>query len=408
MEEIETLRKDFPILSQRINGYPLIYFDNAATSQKPRCVIEALSDFFLYSNANVHRGLHELSNKATELLEESRELIARFIHARSPEEIIFTRGTTESINLVASSLGSLLKPGEGILLTEMEHHSNLLPWQQLAKKRGLGLFYLPIEGREGRLRLEKLEEIFVQNRIAVFSFTHVSNTLGTINPVESFCALASKHGVLSVVDAAQSAGHRTIDVQKIGCDFLAFSGHKMCAPTGIGVLYGKKELLERLPPYQYGGNMVLEAGFFDSRWKDPPHKFEAGTLPIAEAIGLKVAIDYLCRIGLDRIAAHDEQLSSYAYNKISSFPCVIPLGPRERRAGIVTFSIKGLHPHDFVSYCDRYGVALRGGHHCNKPLLSKLGIDSAVRASFYFYNTLEEVDQFIAIMESCLRFFNSI
>ncbi|QSR88253.1 aminotransferase class V-fold PLP-dependent enzyme [Methylacidiphilum caldifontis] len=405
MEPIETFRKDFPILSQRVNGYPLVYFDNAATTQKPRQVIDALSNFFLSSNANVHRGLHELSNRATELLEESRQKIAHFIHAQGPEEIVFTKGTTESLNLVASSLGSLLKPAEGILLTEMEHHSNLIPWQQLAKQRGLRLFYLPIKDKEGGLQMEKLEEIFTHNRIAVFSFTHVSNTLGVINPVESLCSIARKHGVISVVDAAQSAGHRLIDVQKIGCDFLAFSGHKMCGPTGIGVLYGKKEWLEKIPPYQFGGNMVLEADFSDSRWKDPPHKFEAGTLPIAEAIGLKAAIDYLCQIGLDKIALHDEQIGSYAYSKISSLPCIIPLGPKGRRAGIVSFSIKGLHPHDFISFCDRYGIALRGGHHCNKPLLSKLGIDSTVRASFYFYNTQNEVDQFMEIAEKCLRFF---
>ncbi|QDQ43072.1 aminotransferase class V-fold PLP-dependent enzyme [Methylacidiphilum kamchatkense] len=405
MESIEAYRKDFPILSLKINDYPLIYFDNAATSQKPFCVIEALSNFFLSANANVHRGLHELSSRATELLEASRATIARFINARSQDEIVFTRGTTESINLVAASLGSLLKPGDGILLTEMEHHSNLIPWQQLAKQRGLRLFFLPIDGREGNLQWTSLEEFLIKNRIVIFSFTHVSNTLGVINPVESFCAIARKLGVLTLVDAAQSAGHRPLDVQKLGCDFLAFSGHKMCGPTGIGVLYGRKELLEKMPPFQYGGNMVLDTDFFESRWKEPPHKFEAGTLPIAEAICLKTAIDYLCQIGLEKIALHDEQIACYAYNQISSLPCIIPLGPTKKRAGIVTFSVKGLHPHDFITYCDRYGVALRGGHHCNKPLLSKLGIDSAIRASFYFYNTKSEVDRFIEIIDNCLRFF---
>src|ERR1041384_61108 len=313
------LRGDFPVLDQKVHGKPLIYFDNAATSQKPRSVIDALRQYYEHDNANVHRGIHELSNRATAAFEAARGRAAQFIHARGADEIIFTRGTTESINLVAHAWGSKqLKPGDRILLTEMEHHSNIVPWQLLAERTGARLAYLPITGDIGLLDLNRLEE-WLTKEVKLLAMTHISNSLGTINPVAELCARARELGITTLVDAAQSAGHRPLDVQEMGCDFLVFSGHKMCGPTGIGILYGRQEVLEPMPPYQGGGEMILNVDFQQSTWKRAPHRFEAGTPDISGAVGLHAAMDYLDQIGRENIARHDQELGAYAYERLARF-----------------------------------------------------------------------------------------
>jgi len=402
------LRADFPILDQKVHGQPLIYFDNAATTQKPRAVVEALRHYYEHDNANVHRGIHELSNRATTAFEAARVRAASFINARSADEIIFTRGTTEGINLVAQAWGSKhLKAGDCILLTEMEHHSNIVPWQLLAERTGAQLVYLPITGDIGLLDLSRLDE-FLTRKVKLFAMTHISNTLGTINPVAELCARARQLGVTTLVDAAQSAGHRPIDVQEIGCDFLAFSGHKMCGPTGIGVLYGRQEVLETMPPYQGGGEMILNVDFQRSTWKHAPHKFEAGTPDIAGVIGLHAAMDYLDQIGRSNIAQHDQELGAYAYAKLSGLRQGIRLfGPHIGRAGVASFLLKDIHAHDVVTVADQRGVALRGGHHCNQPLMRKLGVESTARASFYFYNTTAEIDRFVEVLGEIQKFFGA-
>jgi cysteine desulfurase/selenocysteine lyase len=400
-----SLRDDFPILDQMVHGHPLVYFDNAATAQKPRAVLEALNRFYEHDNSNVHRGIHELSRRATEGFEAARSRAARFINARQPAEIIFTRGTTEAINLVAASWGANnIKPGDGILLTEMEHHSNIVPWQLLAQRTGAKLSCVPVTGDEGLLDLSQLDQLLDRN-IKVFAFTHISNTLGTINPVAELCARARRRGIVTIVDAAQSAGHRPVDVRDMDCDFLAFSGHKLCAPTGIGVLYGRRELLEEMPPYQGGGDMISNVDFFHSTWKEVPHKFEAGTPDIAGAIGLRAAMDYLEEIGRDKIAQHDEHLAALAIERLSQIKGIRLLGPVSGRAGVVSFLLKDIHAHDVVTVADQRGIALRGGHHCNQPLMKKLGIDSTARASFYFYNTEAEVDRLAAVLHEVQQFF---
>jgi cysteine desulfurase / selenocysteine lyase len=400
------LRADFPILDQKVHGQPLIYFDNAATTQKPRAVVEALRHYYEHDNANVHRGIHELSNRATTAFEAARTRAAKFINARSADEIIFTRGTTEGINLVAQAWGSKhLKAGDRILLTEMEHHSNIVPWQLLAERTGAQLVYLPITGDIGLLELSRLEACLTE-KVKLFAMTHISNTLGTINPVAELCARARQLGVTTLVDAAQSAGHRPIDVQEIGCDFLAFSGHKMCGPTGIGVLYGRQEVLETMPPYQGGGEMILNVDFQRSTWKHAPHKFEAGTPDISGAVGLHAAMDYLDKIGRSSIAQHDQELGAYAYAKLSGLRQGIRLfGPHIGRAGVASFLLKDIHAHDVVTVADQRGVALRGGHHCNQPLMRKLGVESTARASFYFYNTTAEIDRFVEVLGEIQKFF---
>jgi cysteine desulfurase/selenocysteine lyase len=399
-------RADFPILDQQVHGQPLIYFDNAATTQKPRAVVEALRRYYEHDNANVHRGIHELSNRATAAFEAARARGATFINARSADEIIFTRGTTEGINLVAQAWGSKhIKAGDTILLTEMEHHSNIVPWQLLAERTGAQLVYLPITGAIGLLDLSCLDE-FLTSKVKLFAMTHISNSLGTINPVGELCARARQLGVTTLVDAAQSAGHRPIDVQEIGCDFLAFSGHKMCGPTGIGVLYGRQEVLENTPPYQGGGEMILNVDFQKSTWKHAPHKFEAGTPDISGAVGLHAAMDYLDQIGRRNIAQHDQELGAYAYAKLSGLKQGIRLfGPHIGRAGLVSFLLKDIHAHDVVTVADQRGVALRGGHHCNQPLMRKLGVESTARASFYFYNTTAEIDRFVEVLGEIQKFF---
>ena len=399
-------RTDFPILDQQVHGQPLIYFDNAATTQKPRAMVEALRRYYEHDNANVHRGIHELSNRATAAFEAARARAAKFINARSADEIIFTRGTTEGINLVAQAWGSKhIKAGDTILLTEMEHHSNIVPWQLLAERTGARLDYLPITGPIALLDLSRLDE-HLTSKVKLFAMTHISNSLGTINPVNELCARARELGATTLVDAAQSVGHRPIDVQEIGCDFLAFSGHKMCGPTGIGVLYGRQEVLENTPPYQGGGEMILSVDFQKSTWKPAPHKFEAGTPDISGAVGLHAAMDYLDQIGRRNIAQHDQELGAYAYAKLSGLAQGIRLfGPHIGRAGLVSFLLKDIHAHDVVTVADQRGVALRGGHHCNQPLMRKLGVESTARASFYFYNTTAEIDRFVEVLGEIQKFF---
>ncbi|MDG1891415.1 MAG: cysteine desulfurase [Verrucomicrobiota bacterium] len=392
-------RKDFPILDQKINGHPLIYLDNAATSQKPRTVVEAIKSYYEHDNANVHRGIHELSNRATLAYESARERTARFVNARSAREIVFTRGTTESINLVASCLAeSILKPGDKVLITEMEHHSNMVPWQLIAQRTGAELLYLPVEDREGNLGLDRLDGMLTSD-VKIFSCVHISNSLGTVNPVKDLCAKARSVGAISIIDGAQSVGHQPVDVQDIDCDFLAFSGHKICGPTGIGALYAKGDLLDELPPYHGGGEMIAEVDFSGSVYKDPPHKFEAGTVNMAGAVGLAAAMDYVDSIGREVIWEHDAKLADYFYREISRFPGTLLFGPKEKRAGLVSFFMEGIHSHDIVTLADQKGVALRGGHHCTQPLMKKLGVSGTARASFYFYNHVDEIDRCLEILE---------
>jgi cysteine desulfurase/selenocysteine lyase len=399
------IREDFPILAQEVHGRPLVYFDNAATSQKPRQVIEAITRYYERDNSNVHRGIHELSNRATTAYENARVRAARFLNTTKPCEIIFTRGTTEGINLVANSWGSRnVKAGDVILLTEMEHHSNIVPWQLLAKRAGATLRYVPITGDEGLLDLSQLDRLLTPE-VKMFAFTHASNTLGTINPVKELCAKARALGITTLVDAAQSAGHLPVDVRDIGCDFLALSGHKMCGPTGIGVLYGREALLDAMPPWQGGGDMIASVDFHESRWNTLPHKFEAGTPDISGPIALHVAMDYLDGIGRQRIFEHDQALAIHAIERLAEIPHIRLFGPRKDRGGLVSFVLPGVHAHDVVTLADHHGIALRGGHHCNQPLMRKLGVPSTVRASFYFYNTLDEIDRLVQALSEIQKFF---
>lgn len=404
---LERARADFPILRQRVNGHELIYFDNAATTQKPQAVIDALRHYYERDNANVHRGIHELSNRASAAYERTRERAARFLNARSADEIIFTRGTTESINLVAHSWGGkFLKRGDKVLLTEMEHHSNIVPWQLLAERIGLQLTYLPVTGERGLLDLARWDE-WVTPETKLLAMTHISNTLGTVNPVAELCRRARALGIATLVDAAQSAGHRPVDVREIDCDFLALSSHKMCGPTGVGVLYGRLEWLDRMDPYQGGGDMISSVDYFQSTWNKVPHKFEAGTPNIADVIAFHTAMDYLDNLGRERIARHDLELSAYAYERLGELKGIRRFGPVEGRAGLVSFLLDGVHAHDVVTFADQRGAALRGGHHCNQPLMKKLGIESTTRASFYFYNTRAEVDRLVEILAEIQRFFGA-
>ena len=399
------LRADFPILDQQVHGHPLVYFDNAATSQKPRAVIDALVRYYERDNANVHRGIHELSNRSTNAFEAARERTRKFLNARSTEEIIFTRGTTEGINLVANAWGGkFIKAGDVILLTEMEHHSNIVPWQMLAERTGAKLRYIPITGDEGLLDLGKLDSLLTPE-VKLFAMVHISNALGTLNPVADLCARARKLGITTLVDGAQSAGHLPVDVQAIGCDFYAFSGHKICGPTGIGALFGRKEVLENTPPWHGGGEMIATVDYFKSTWNTLPHKFEAGTPDISGPIGLHAALDYLDAIGRENIFRHDLDLATYAYQRLSELKGVRLFGPRGERGGLVSFLLDDVHAHDVVTIADRYGVALRGGHHCTQPLMKKLGVPSTARASFYFYNTKAEVDRFIEVVREIQKFF---
>jgi cysteine desulfurase / selenocysteine lyase len=409
MFDPQHFRSDFPILEQQVNGHPLIYLDNGASTQKPRCVIDALTNYYQHDHSNVHRGLHELSNRATAAFEKARLTLAQYFNARSEKEIIFTRGTTESINLVAQSWGRQnLKQGDIILLTEMEHHSNIVPWQLVAQATGASIRYLPVTEKGAALDLSRLEE-FLTPQVKLFALTHISNTLGVINPIIELCQKARKLGIVTLVDAAQSAGHDLVDVQAIGCDFLACSSHKMAGPTGMGVLYGRLELLDSMPPWQGGGEMISRVTYEGSEWKPAPARFEAGTPNIADAIALAVAVRYLDQIGREKIAAHDHSLAQLAYEKLQALGFLNILGPspaQSQRAGLLTFTMEGVHAHDITEMANQHGVALRGGHHCNQPLMRKLGAPSSTRASFYLYNTEQEIDVLVQTLKKIHHFFN--
>ena len=401
----ESVRADFPALAQRINGHPLVYFDNAATTQKPRAVIDALCHHYEHNNANVHRGVHTLGNRATTAYEGARDRVATFLNARSREEIIFTRGTTESLNLVAATWGAAhLRAGDVIVLTQMEHHSNLVPWQMLARRTGAALRFLPVHGDEGLLDLSGLDAALRGARL--LAFTHISNALGTINPVAELCAHARAAGVVSVVDAAQSAGHMPLDVRALDCDFLAFSGHKTCGPTGIGALYARRELLEAMPPYQGGGEMISRVTFEGAEYNEPPHKFEAGTPPIVQAIGLGAALDYINSIGKTRIRAHEAALVKYAHDKLGAINSLRIIGNAKDKGPIVSFEMKGAHAHDIATVIDRSGVAVRAGTHCTMPLLARFGVTATCRASFGMYNTRNEIDTLAAALVKAQQFFS--
>jgi cysteine desulfurase/selenocysteine lyase len=399
------VREDFPILREQAHGHRLIYFDNAATSQKPRAVINALRRYYEHENANVHRGLHELSSRATEAYEKARQRVATYLGATTAEEIVFTRGTTESINLVAQAWGGkFVRAGDVILLTEMEHHSNLVPWQLLAERMGARLRFVPVLD-DGTLDLDQLGSLLT-GEVKIFAFTHISNSLGTINPVSELCQKARAVGALTLVDAAQSAGHLPINVKELGCDFLAFSGHKMCGPTGIGGLYARAEILDSIPPWHGGGEMIVSVTLERSAFKKAPHRFEAGTPNIAGAVGLAAAIDYIEQLGRPAIFEHDSDLANYATQRLSELPGMHIFGPTKQRGALVGFVMDAAHPHDLTTFADQYGLALRGGHHCNQPLMRRFGVPGTTRASFYFYNTTEEIDRMIEILRAAVRFFS--
>lgn len=391
------LRADFPILQQEHHpGVPLIYLDNAATSQKPLKVIEAIDDYYRRYNANVHRGVHKLSEEATAAYEQARIKLRKFINAGSKREIIYTRGTTEGINLVAQTWGRAnLKPGDVVISTQMEHHSNIVPWQLLAAEKGFTLRYIPVLP-DGTLDLEAYERFLNEGSIKLVTFTHVSNVLGTVNPVAEMARQAHAAGALVLVDGAQSVPHMSVDVQALDVDFLAFSSHKMLGPTGSGVLYGKRDLLEAMPPWMGGGDMISTVRLDGSTWNDLPYKFEAGTPSIAEAIGLGYAVDYLYAVGMDKIQAHEQEITAYALERLAEVPGVTLYGPEaEKKGAVAAFTLQGIHAHDVAQILDSQGIAVRAGHHCAMPLHDCLGIGASARASFYLYNTPQEVDALI-------------
>ncbi len=409
MFDFKTIIKDFPILNRKINEKKLIYFDNAATSQKPKVVIDALSNFYSNTNANIHRGVHTLSMESTYLYDEAKDKIAEFINAPNSNSIIFTRGTTESLNLIADSWGqSNLKEPDNIVITELEHHSNIVPWQELIKKTKSKLKYIPINS-DGTLNLSNINNIITKNTKLV-SMTHVSNGIGTINNIKEIIKIAKSVGAITIIDAAQSAPHMPLDVADLDCDFLTFSGHKMLAPTGIGVLYGKKEILEAMPPYQKGGDMILEVTFDKSTWNEIPFKFEAGTPNIAGAIGLSAAVKYLMEIGMQNIREHEIEITKYAYSNLMNINGIEILGPEniDIRAGLISFNIPDIHPHALGTFLDSKGIAIRTGHHCAMPLIKKLGSHSSARASFYIYNTNQEIDKFTTEINNSIKYFNNV
>ncbi|PIC56609.1 cysteine desulfurase [Sporosarcina sp. P12(2017)] len=403
------IRNHFPILDQEINGHPLVYLDSAATSQKPVQVIEALDRYYRFDNSNVHRGVHTLGNRATDGYEGAREKVRKFINAKSTQEVIFMRGTTTAINTVAQSYGRAnVSEGDEIVITHMEHHSNIIPWQQLAKETGAVLKYIDLE-EDGTLSLDKVRET-ITDKTKIVSIMYVSNVLGTMNPIEEITKIAHQHGAVMCVDAAQAAPHLKIDVQNIDCDFLAFSGHKMCGPTGIGVLYGKKDLLNNMEPIEFGGEMIDFVGLYESTWKELPWKFEGGTPIIAGAIGLGAAIDFLEEIGLDAIEQHEHELAGYAMDKMSEIDGLTIYGPRDpdKRAGLVTFNLDDVHPHDVATVLDMNGIAVRAGHHCAQPLMKWLQVSSTARASFYLYNTTDDVDRLVEGLRTTKEYFNDV
>ena len=386
---LKEIRKEFPVLRTKVHEKKLIYLDNAATTQKPNQVISSITDFYTKYNSNVHRGIHNLSEMATLQFELARKTVSKFINADF-EEIVFTSGTTESLNLLANSLGSELNSNDEVVLTIMEHHSNLIPWQQMSKKIGFKLKFIGITS-DGKLDMNQAKSLITKNT-KIVSVVHVSNAIGTINPIKEIIDLAHNAGAISIIDAAQSVPHMTIDVKKLDCDFLVFSGHKMLGPTGIGVLYGKRTLLENMQPFLYGGNMIREVKLETSTWADLPEKFEAGTPNISGAIGLAAAITYLTRIGMNSIESYEKELLNYASEQLSTIKGITIYGPKDERSCVLSFNVDGIHPHDISTLLDREGVAVRGGHHCTMPLMKVLDLTGTVRASFYFYNTFEEVD----------------
>jgi cysteine desulfurase / selenocysteine lyase len=406
---IKDIRNQFPILDQDVNDHPLVYLDSSATSQKPIQVIEALEKYYREINSNVHRGVHTLGTRATDAYEGAREKIRKFINAKSTQEVIFTRGTTTSLNWVAASYGAAnLKEGDEIVITYMEHHSNIIPWQQVAKKTGATLKYIPLQ-EDGTLSLEDVRATVTANT-KIVSVTHVSNVLGTINPVKEIAKIAHENGAVMVVDGAQSVPHLKVDVQDLDCDFLAFSGHKMCGPTGIGILYGKKHLLENMEPVEFGGEMIDFVELYDSTWKELPWKFEGGTPTIAGAIGLGAAVDFLNEVGLDKIAEHEHKLTVYAFEKLSSVEGITIYGPMDpaKRSGLVTFNIQDVHPHDVATVLDAEGIAVRAGHHCAQPLMKKLCASATARASYYLYNTEEDIDKLVEGLLKTKEYFSDV
>ncbi|WP_217588668.1 cysteine desulfurase [Lentibacillus saliphilus] len=403
---VHEIRQQFPILQQNVNGQPLVYLDSSATSQKPIQVIEAVNAYYREDNANVHRGVHTLGSRATEQYEGAREKVRRFINAPSAAEVIFTRGTTTAINLVATSYArTKLEPGDEIVINEMEHHSNIIPWQQAAKATGATLKYIPLQ-EDGTLSMESVRET-ITDHTKIVAVTHVSNVLGTVNPVQEIAKVAHEHGAIMLVDGAQGAPHMRVDVQKLDVDFYAFSGHKMCAPTGIGVLYGKRELLDNMEPVEYGGEMIDFVDLYDSTWKELPWKFEGGTPIIGGAIGLAAAIDFLEDVGMDAILDHEKKLADYAMERMTAFDGMDIYGPEER-AALVTFNLKGVHPHDLATVLDAEGIAVRAGHHCAQPLMKWLNVTATARASFYLYNTEDDVDRLIDGLSKTKEYFGDV
>jgi len=390
------LRADFPIFDEIFNGKSLAYLDSAVTAQKPRQMIEAMSEFYATSYGNVHRGVYAVSERATAAFEGAREKLRALINAPDAREVIFVRNATEALNLVAYAWGLVnLGPGDLVVVTELEHHSNYVPWQYIAKRTGAEFRMIPV-GESGELELSALDEIAGEGRVKVVANNFVSNALGTINPVEKLTSWAHAQGAIMVVDAAQAAPHRKIDVQELGCDFLALSAHKMCGPSGVGALWGRRELLEAMEPFNLGGHMIRKVEFEETTWGDLPHKFEAGTSPIAEAVGFGAAIDYLTEIGFDAIERHEHELAGYTLGRLGELPWVELYGPpADRRAGIVSFNVTGIHPHDVAQVLDFEGVAIRAGHHCCQPLMRKLGVAATNRASFYVYTIPEEIDRLV-------------
>lgn len=403
------IKSYFPILNQEVNGHPLVYLDSAATSQKPIQVIEAISNYYNLDNSNVHRGVHTLGNRATDSYEGAREKVRKFINASSTQEVIFTRGTTTALNTVASGYGRQnVQEGDEIVITYMEHHSNIIPWQQLAKEKGAVLKYIDLEA-DGTISLEKVRET-ITPKTKIVSMMYVSNVLGTINPIKEVAQIAHANGAVVVADLAQAAPHLKVDVQDLDVDFAAFSGHKMCAPTGIGVLYGKKALLEEMEPVEFGGEMIDFVGLYESTWKELPWKFEGGTPIIASAIGLGAAIDFLEEIGLDNIAAHEHKLAGYAMDQLETIDGLQIFGPRDpmKRCGLVTFNLDDVHPHDVATVLDMSGIAVRAGHHCAQPLMKWLQVTATARASFYMYNDEEDVDRLVAGLRSAKEYFGDV
>jgi cysteine desulfurase / selenocysteine lyase len=390
------LRADFPIFEHPIHGHPLAYLDSAASSQKPRQMLDAMREFYETSYANIHRGVYDLGERSTEAYEGAREKVRAFVNATSEREIVFTRNVTAALNLVAYAWGlDNLGPGDVVVVTEMEHHSNFVPWQYIAGRTGADFAAIPVDDN-GELRLEELDSLAARGQIKVLACTYVSNSLGTINPVDRLAAWAHEQGAICVVDAAQAAPHRPVDVQAIGADFVGLTGHKMCGPTGIGVLWGRRELLERMAPFELGGHMIRRVTLERTTWNELPAKFEAGTAPIAEAVGLGAAIDYIGEVGLDAIERHERELVEHALGCLAELPGVRIFGPpADRRVGIVSFEVEGVHPHDVAQILDRDGVAVRAGHHCNQPLMDRLGVPATTRASFYLYTLAEEIDRLI-------------